>query len=313
MKFTQEEIDGMSEEEREALGDELETEGAGDEAEAETEKETEGEKEGEESNQQASQQTDQQIADQEAARQENQDEPVQTDQQDQQAPAGQSEKAEGQEGAEQDQADPNTEQKQELQGKLDELKNKFEEGEVSFEDYLDQRDEVKDQIRELELSNKVRQELEQDRVAQEKANLEAQWKADQKQFFENNKDIQENKDLLTTFQKQANIKIQDPAYDTVSNTDLLTEAAKEARAIKGVSAPANSQQEVVNARRKANQKAGEKEVQTLGDAPNAAEQETGDSRFGYLDKLLNEGKSDQLEAEIAKLTPEQQHEWEMAS
>jgi hypothetical protein len=325
--FSQAELDAMSEEERQAVEEELqgdtdtgeeeetgpdaetdETQTGGDEG-AETGKAAEETAE-EETGEEGQEGGDQSADSNQVAEPEGEGEQVQANNQEHQAPQRQPADKEAQDGDQAgEQTDAGAEKKQEFQDKLSTLKEQFEEGEISFEDYLDQRDEVKDQLRELELTSKVRQQLEEDRKQQQQAQLEAQWKQDQKTFFDANQDIQKDPELLKAFQQQANIKIQDPAYDSVSNTELLKQAAQEARAIRGVSAPNNPQQqqtETAKARQRANKKAGEKGVETLSDVPNAAEHDDADAEFAHLDKLMEQGETEKLEQELAKLSPEQE-------
>lgn len=329
--FSQEEIEAMSEEEKQAFEAELEgdsdtgddlaegSEDTGDETQTGADDETASSAEAEASEEEGtetaaeygSQESDQQVADQE----DTSGEQIQADNQDQQAPPEQPADQTGQEdqGDQTSQQDEQVAQKrQEIQDRLGTLKEQFEEGEISFEDYLDKRDEAKDELRELELSNKVRQEIEETRKQEQQQELERKWQQDQKAFFDSNKDISNDPELLKTFQQQANIKINDSSYDSVSNTDLLNQAAQEARAIRGASAPNSQQQgkgqqtETAQARKRASQKAGEKGVETLSDVPNAAEHEDADAEFSHLDKMMEKGETEKLEQELAKLTPEQE-------
>ncbi len=208
--------------------------------------------------------------------------------------------------------DPNAEKRKELADSLGTLKEKFEEGEIAFEDYLDQRDEVKDTLRSLDLKESIRREMEEDRRVQTEQELTARWEQDQKTFFSQNSDLSQDKDLMGIFAQQANIKIQDPAWDAVPNGKLLEQAAAEARAIHaaaGVVSGEKDKKGLIHKRQEANREAGKKTVQTLSGMPASKGNEDAGAEFEYLDRLLDEGKVEKLEAAIAKLTPDQEERY----
>lgn len=231
----------------------------------------------------------------------------------QQAQQEESAKTDDQEDQAGDQAaaDPEAEKKEELQGKLKDLREQFEEGEITFEDYLDQRDEAKDQLREMATEARVREAIRQDKEAALKEQIETQWKRDQESFFSEEKTLDAkskafDEGLYKAFRQQAQIKLADPSYANVNGVDLLKEAAREARAIKGVQDPATGKgtDSAAQARQKAN-KSGNKAANTLADVPNDAEQDvTNKGKFDYIDRLIDKGKTIEAEKAIEKWSDE---------
>lgn len=208
--------------------------------------------------------------------------------------------------------DENAEKKEQFQEELKKLREKFEEGEITFEDYLDQRDEVKDTIREIEIQEKLQAAFEADKQAAAKQQAEAKWREDQDRFFKDNDDIKKDSNLFKTFARQANSKITDPEYASVANEDLLKEAADEARAIMGLKKPAKEKEkDLADARKNAN-KANNKTVTTLANVPASAENEVSNSEFARLDELLEQGKSEEVERILSKMSPEQQERYARA-
>lgn len=307
--FSQEEIDTLSDEERAALEEEFSnsqktstntaesssetetTEGEGETA-TETETQTASETAGQEAGQEAGSETTGPVSTEEG-----------TDAQETTSEAQPSFEAESQEAsttADQEQQDPNAQKKQELQDQLKLLREQFEEGEISFEDYLDQRDQVNDQIREFDFSAKIRQEIEEREQERQRLTLEQQWESDVQKLVSNS-DIGQDSGLYQAFAQQVNVKLDNPEYASVTNQDLLEEAAKEARAIKGVAQPSQDNA-VAQARQEANKGSKEQAVQhqSLSGVPTAAEHE-GRDEFAYLNDLLERGEGEKLEEEIAKL------------
>lgn len=235
----------------------------------------------------------------------------------QQEPPGKPDDAEGEAGDSAPQ-DPDAEKKAELQGKLKALREQFEEGEITFEDYLDQRDEAKDQLREMATEARVQDAIRKDKEVAFKEQVEAQWRRDQQTFFGEEKTLDSqsddfDEDLYKTFRQQAQVKLSDPSYANVGGVDLLKEAAREARAIKGVAAPADDDKKkgsAAEARQKANKSGKDKAPKTLADAPNDAEQDvSANNKFGYIDRLIDQGKTREAEKAIEKLSAEDQERY----
>lgn len=333
-KFSDEELEGMSKEERQALQDDdaeesgidtgesasSETETSEDHSAAEesaaaaAEEEESGTEGGEESGSEAEGEVsvDERAAQDDTSDQTGEtDETAQTQPQDDQTSQEQSTTDQGDtQGQEQTTEDPNAEKREELTNQLKDIQNKFDEGEIAFEDFLEQRDQVKDQIRELDLSSKVRAEMEQKAQEDAAKAAEQQWQKDVQAFNTDNQEALKDKALYNTFVKQANAKLNDADFDHLGNRELLDQAMKEAKAITGYK-EAQGKDELSEARRKANAKKKEQaeQTQTLGDVPAAADHDTGKDEFAYLDKLSGE----ELEAALAKLTPDQEKRYLMGT
>ena len=314
--FSQEELDSMSDEEKAEfeveLASEVDDDEAGTDADTGTDTDTDTDDSGgeddttdtdtdDEAGTDTNNEEDKSDADKGESPEPEQRQPAQ-----QEAPA----KPDDQEDQTGDQAaaDPEAEKKTELQGKLKDLREQFEEGEITFEDYLDQRDDVKDQLREMSTEARVREAIRQDKEAALKEQIETQWKRDQETFFNeekaldaNSKDFDEG--LYKVFRQQAQVKLSDPSYANVNGVDLLKEAAREARAIKGVQEP-KGKDSAAQARQKAN-KSGSKSANTLADVPNDAEQDvTNKGKFDYIDRLIDKGNTIEAEKAIEKLSDE---------
>ncbi len=205
--------------------------------------------------------------------------------------------------------DENAEKKASLQTELEKLDDGLDEGDFGLVEYNKKRDAVKQQIFEIEMAEKIKTALESEYKTRQEEQLKAQWQKDQDAFFAENDDLKNDNALFKVFAKQANLKVSDPEYSTISNTDLLKEAAKEARAILGMKVATND--EVAEARRNANKSAA-KTVQTLAEVPAAqANEDGGDPVFAAIDKLLDSGDTEALEAALAKMTPEQMDKYAM--
>lgn len=326
--FSAEEIESMSDEERQEFEKELEHEtsnddpeegGTGDEAKGEaaekTEEEKGADKAGDEAKSSDEPESDEPEPDAgDPGKPPPDDKEVETDDISKDEPAEQGkqtpEKQSEQEAEkERDKAvqDEIAEKKEKLQEDLNKLRVEFEEGQLTFEEYLDRRDEVKDQIREINVELKVQEAMIREKEQGAREQSESQWKADQEAFFSDNKDIVEDAKVFKVFAQQANIKLNTPEGQAMSNQELLETAAKEARAIMGLEQKKVSDN-ASEARRKANQAAGKKTAANLSDAPNASEQDVEGSAFSRLDRLLKKG-GDELESAVEKMTPEQQDEW----
>jgi len=322
--FSQEELDSMSDEEKAEFEVELASEVDDDEAgtDADTGTDTDDSGSDEDTTGDDSDTDDDTGNDADTDTEDTQDadkgespEPEQRQPAQQEAPA----KPDDQEDQTGDQAaaDPEAEKKEELQGKLKDLREQFEEGEITFEDYLDQRDDVKDQLREMSTEARVREAIRQDKEAALKEQIETQWKRDQETFFNeekvldaNSKDFDEG--LYKAFRQQAQVKLSDPSYANVNGVELLKEAAREARAIKGVKEPDTADKNkdsAAQARQKAN-KSSQKTTETLADAPNDAEQDVSSKgKFDYIDRLIDKGKTIEAEKAIEKLSAEDQEKY----
>ncbi len=312
--FSAEEIESMSEEERAAFEEELEEESEGEEDTSEQgeEGETKGETATEEEEEKGEGEGEQDGEDGVKEEPEEKEDDIPEDkpsEQSQQAPETKPDQKVEEKEIETVQ-DENAEKKEQFQEELKTLREKFEEGEITFEDYLDERDSIKDQVREMEVNQKVLEAITRDKQLSAEQEASLRWQNDQEAFFENNKDISDDTKLYKTFAKQANAKINDPDYASVSNKDLLEEAAREARAIKGVETKSGDgkpeSQALAKNRQKANKAASEKKVDTLADAPASDGERIDEGEFAHLDRLLESGKSEEAERLIAKMTPEQQ-------
>jgi len=326
--FTEEELEMMSEEERQALQDEEESTEESDQetetaeeqiaAEESSEEEAEEEESGEEGGQGIERETGDEaheqvsVEDQAAASDQSEDTHETTQTQSEKHQASQEQSADQSQTQDQEQAreDPDVDKRQELNDRLKDVQQKFDEGEMAFEDYLEQRDQIKDQIKDLDLTAKIRAEMEAKSQEDAAKAAEQQWNQDVATFNTDNQEALKDKALYNTFVKQANAKLADSDFDNMGNRELLDQALKEAKAINGYKeTPTND--EVAEARRKANAKKKEQadQTQTLGDVPSAADNDTGKDEFAYLEKLSGEA----LEEALAKLSPEQEKRYLMGT
>lgn len=291
------EIEQMSDEEKEAFLSEIE--GEEDETESKTEeeaKEEEGEEEGEGEVEEGE---DQGEPEEEVEPEEKDDKPDE--------PAQPEPKVEDEPESEPDEVDGSSAQIEEHKKELQKLREQLEEGEITFEDYHEQWDGIKDKIRDIEIAKKLRETIAAEKEKAQKEEFQRRWEEDQKAFYAANTDISEDKAVFKTFARQVNSKLNDPEYQSISNNDILEEAAMETRAIKGLSKPGSKEEKDVAKARQGASKS--KKVKTLADAPASASEDVGDSKFAYLDKLIDSGDVQAMESALAKLTPEQQEKY----
>jgi len=185
---------------------------------------------------------------------------------------------------------------------LKELHQQFEEGDISFENFLSKRDELKDQLVMLKIKEQVQQEFELKQEQALKTKAADQWATDQKAFFDINADILKDKKVFEVFKQQANIKITATQYSELSNTQLLEDAGRETRAILGMKQEA---EKTVSPRQKIAKNESKKSSPSLKDTPVAASHED-ENEFAHIDKLMSSGNIDELETALSKMSPAQQ-------
>ena len=190
----------------------------------------------------------------------------------------------------------------ELQAKLDDLDKQFEEGDIGLREYNAQRDALRDQILDARIQAQREQhtQQQQDDVNQKAS---AKWNEDVRSWIDadENKDLKSNGWLFSQVDAEVKRLASDKAVvdrvlsGELDNIGVLNLAKK--NVTDGIRVLTGGKAEP--GKRPA---AGIPDVKTLGDAPPAANNGTGESPYAHLDNLTGEA----FEAALARLSPEQQ-------
>lgn len=187
---------------------------------------------------------------------------------------------------------------QELLDAKKDLRAKLNEGEIDLDSYEEQKDALITQefvLREMNTKASISSE-------QKAQTAHLRWEWEQEQFFESesNKMYLENRMLMAAMNTAVKDLADDPAHDNKNAAWFLKEADRQVRASFGVNGTATSaapNQPVVS--RKPDLSIVPK---TLGGLPAAELSETGSDEFANLDNL--DGMA--LESALSKMNPEQQ-------
>lgn len=186
-----------------------------------------------------------------------------------------------------------TERLAELNLAKESLRKQLTEGEIELEEYDRKKDEIVDQITDLRLQ----QNNYENEVARRKSEGQQRWQWEQDTFFGRKENaIYRENDLLGAALDTAVRKLAtDPANANQTGAWFLEEADRQVRAVfQGSKQPTDTPPKDPKPR-----KPNLKDLPpTLKDIPPAAETETGDSEFAYLEKLSGA----ELERELAKIS-----------
>ena len=228
---------------------------------------------------------------------------------------GTSESGEGEEGAEQ--RSETAQRLEQIPEEISQLNQQFDDGEIGFTEYLDKRDALRQEQTRLEVLPEVEKTYEQRRQEEQQQSLEQQWRNDVTNFTQNDApDMLQDIDTYNKWVELTNAKLDNPDYDNMSNQQILDEAAKETRAIRGLPQPGQQEREkseasrAAEARKGANQsrKSEAEQTQSLSGVPEAAASEGSPDKFTYLDQLM-ENDPEKFEAEVAKLSETERDEY----
>lgn len=193
-------------------------------------------------------------------------------------------------------SDPATLAMDKLNSELADIKSKFDSGDLSFDEYIDAKSAIDRQIVKAELKAEL---------AHEAANKT--WERSQKEFLGQHAYLRENDVVFGAFAMQVNKLLADPATASLSDADLLEKAKSRVDAAFGRH-PAEPSKKDESPIRKAKKEAADtsKAPRTLQGVPAAAQADDVDGgRFAYLDRLSGM----ELEAAVARLSPEDQSRW----
>lgn len=193
-------------------------------------------------------------------------------------------------------SDPTTLALDKLNSELADIKSKFDSGDLSFDEYIDAKSAIDRQIVKAELKAEL---------AHEAANKT--WERSQKEFLGQHAYLRENDVVFGAFAMQVNKLLADPATASLSDADLLEKAKSRVDAAFGRH-PAEPSKKDESPIRKAKKEAADtsKAPRTLQGVPAAAQADDVDGgRFAYLDRLSGM----ELEAAVARLSPEDQSRW----
>lgn len=183
----------------------------------------------------------------------------------------------------------------ELNTAKENLRKQLTEGEIELEEYDRKKDEIVDQITDLRLQ----QNNYENEVARRKSEGQQRWQWEQDVFFGRKENaIYRENDLLGAALDTAVRKLAtDPANANQTGSWFLEEADRQVRAVfqGGKAEDPKAGKDTKPPVRKPNLK---DIPPTLKDIPPAAETETGESEFAYLDKLSGAD----LERELAKIS-----------
>lgn len=186
---------------------------------------------------------------------------------------------------------PVVQQQPDFAAMLADLDQKFEDGELSMAQYLSQRDALNEQRIALRMRSEIYE-----------ATREQNWQAANTKFFSEHPDYSAEKSRLRFVAMQ--VAVEDIAAENsgLSDLDLLLKAKEKVDAEFGIKKPeakpeANKPLRVVSDRSKA--------PPSLRDIPAAAASDTGGGEFSHLEKL----SGIDLEAAVARMSPEQQARW----
>lgn len=197
--------------------------------------------------------------------------------------------------------------------KIANLTKQFEAGDITIAQYLEQRDEIRDELQSLRIKSELRTELTEE-------NIRNAWEQEQEQFFAEHPEwtLEKNPALYGALNEQVKALAADPAHANWSGSRILNEAMKEvAKYIRPPSEDGGAKEraEGAAATKEGDEKGAGKEgkekmpkpkpPQTLAHVPAAKETETGQGEFDGLDRL--EGL--ELEKAIARMSPEQQERY----
>lgn len=190
------------------------------------------------------------------------------------------------------------------------LRTKFDDGDIDYEEYTDQR---------LELE-KLLWHHEQAEMNNANA-VEQRWQWERDWYLQSNAELNQSQVIYGAFAAQVNALLADEEWNTAPGFDILSEAhrrvASEVESVAGPgSGPENGRpaagdkedadKKAADALKKAKAaESGKRPPETLAGKP-AADANTDESKFAYLDNLEGE----KLQAAIDKLTPAQLKEYE---
>lgn len=193
-------------------------------------------------------------------------------------------------------SDPTTLALDKLNSELADIKSKFDSGDLSFDEYIDAKSAIDRQIVKAELKAELAHEA-----------AAKTWERSQKEFLGQHAYLRENDVVFGAFAMQVNKLLADPATASLSDADLLEKAKSRVDAAFGRH-PAEPSKKDESPIRKAKKEAADtsKAPRTLQGVPAAAQADDVDGgRFAYLDRLSGM----ELEAAVARLSPEDQSRW----
>lgn len=193
-------------------------------------------------------------------------------------------------------SDPATLALDKLNSELADIKSKFDSGDLSIDEYIDAKSAIDRQLVKAELKAELAHEA-----------ATKTWERSQKEFLGQHAYLRENDVVFGAFAMQVNKLLADPATASLSDADLLEKAKSRVDAAFGRH-PAEPSKKDESPIRKAKKEAADtsKAPRTLQGVPAAAQADDVDGgRFAYLDRLSGM----ELEAAVARLSPEDQSRW----
>lgn len=195
----------------------------------------------------------------------------------------------------------------ELKKKVEDAKEKFDLGEITYEEFSDARRELD---RAQDRNELIRETFNSQR--------ESYWQFEQSRFFAAYSDYSTNRALNGAFVSEVNRLIADPENNSFTDMQLLIKAKRNVESELGILKPKKEEtppdpkaeaEKNEQARKKALESGADrtKLPPNLGDLP-VAETDTGAGKWDYLDKL--EGAA--YEKAVAKLSPAEREEYEAA-
>lgn len=175
------------------------------------------------------------------------------------------------------------------------LRTELTNGDIELEEYERRKDEITDKITDLRLQ----QNNYENEVARRKNEGQQRWQWEQDVFFgrKENEIYKANKALGSAFNTTVIDLASDPVNANQTGTWFLEEADRQVRALfQGVKQP--EPVDLKGAKQKERKPNLKNLPPSLKDIPPAAETETGDTEFSYLDKLTGAD----LERELAKIS-----------
>lgn len=182
------------------------------------------------------------------------------------------------------------------------LREKFHDGDIDLDEYEAERTKLEDERTDLRMQMKLHE-------AEVKGRQQAmlnQFYQQRDNFFERNADLYKTDRVKGMFQQIVQEIAANPENANQTAEFFITEADKQLRSDFGIPAPgANEQPEGKRRSRKKSARDRANVPPNIGDAPAAEIPETSTSEFAHLEKLSGM----ELERALAKLTPEQQERY----
>jgi len=182
------------------------------------------------------------------------------------------------------------------------LREKFHDGDIDLDEYEAERTKLDDERNDLRMSMRLHE-------AEVKGRQQAmlnQFYQQRDNFFEQNADLYKTERVKGMFQQIVQEIAAKPENANQTADFFITEADKQLRSDFGIPAPgANEQPEGKRRARKKSARDRANVPPNIGDAPAAEIPETSTSEFAHLEKLSGM----ELERALAKLTPEQQERY----